>query len=418
MTLQPMVPSETDTAAFEPGLTPDNRSHTLGAVADDWAAIEVWLGAVAANSPHGSGQTIATYRYHLAKLRWYCDTVCILPPPRWSMQEVQEFKAFLGDVPGFAITARDVVDVSGAACGTRPGPFRKRPSASSQGDIMRFVSAMFTALHQTGYIARDPTALLKSRKPKRLDKTRTVDLDVFAELLGGMDPHHSEAPTSASRLYRRDRFILIALRELGLRASELVGASMASVYRLSDPATGKSYWVIKVSDESAKGGTGRTVPMTKTAMDALVAYRIEFGLLPLPCATDTHRLLLSPRTAPMVRGERTITAARDLRYFRQWGSVGTRHGLYRIVKGRLREAAHVLDARREHDAAERLRKASPHWLRHTFATAALLGGHDIRQVAAALGHSNLRTTMDYTEQEALDQIRAWESTSPGNVASA
>jgi hypothetical protein len=33
---------------------------------------------------------------------------------------------------------------------------------------MRFVSAMFTALHGTGYIARDPTALLKNRKPKRL----------------------------------------------------------------------------------------------------------------------------------------------------------------------------------------------------------------------------------------------------------
>lgn len=103
----------------------------------------------------------------------------------------------------------------------------------------------------------------------------------------------------------------------------------------------------------------------------------------------------------MALGERTITAARDLRYFRQWGSVDTRHCLYRIVKGRLRDAAQTLDGRREHDAAERLCKASPHWLRHTIATAALLGGHDIRQVAQALGHSNLRTTMDYTEQDAL-----------------
>jgi len=156
--------------------------------------------------------------------------------------------------------------------------------------------------------------------------------------------------------------------------------------------------------------------MTKTAKDTLVANQIEFGLLPLPGATDTHRLPLSPRTAPMVPGERTITAARDLRYFRQWNSVDTRHGLYRIVKGRLREAAHALDARREHEAAEWLRKASPHWMRHTLATAALLGGHDIRQVAAALEHSKLRTTMDYTAQEALDQIREWESTCTSSVA--
>ncbi|MCE3602370.1 site-specific integrase [Massilia sp. P8910] len=390
--------------------------HSLGPVADDWAAIEVWLGQVAANSPKGSSQTVATYRYHLAKLRWYCDTVCALPPSRWSMQEVQAFKAFLGNLPEFAITASDTVEASraGASC---PGPFRKRPSASSQGDIMRFVSAMFTVLHQTGYIKRDPTALLKNRKAKRRDKTRTVDLDIFAEALAGMDPHCGTA-TTARRLFRRDRFVLIALRELGLRASELVGAVMASVFRISDPASGKSFWVIKVDDESAKGGAGRTVPMTKTAMDALVAYRLEFGLRPLPLVTDLQPLLLSPRTTPMTLGERTVTAARDLRYFRQWGSVDTRHGLYRIVKGRLRDAAHALDARGEHGAAERLRKASPHWLRHTFATAALLGGHDIRQVAQALGHSNLRTTMDYTEQVALDQIRSWESTAPGTIAGA
>ncbi len=90
-----------------------------------------------------------------------------------------------------------------------------------------------------------------------------------------MDQHHSEGPTSASRLYWGDRFILIALRKLGLRASELVGATMGSVYRLPDPATGKSSWAIKVSDESAKGGTGRTEPMTKVFMDALLYDKIS-----------------------------------------------------------------------------------------------------------------------------------------------
>lgn len=387
------------------------NAHSLGDVADDWAAIDVWLGVVAANSPNGSGQTVATYRFHLSKLRWYCEYVCHRTPSQWSMQDVQSFKAFLEDVPDYALSPKDVADIDGAS-----GPFRNRPSASSQGDILRFVSAMFTALHQTGYLALDPTALLKSRKPKRLDTTRTVDLDVFAEMLRNMLLPPGEHATMTSRLYWRDRFVLIALRELGLRASELVGASMASVFRLSDPASGKTYWAIRVSDASAKGGTGRTVPLTKVVMDALIAYRIEFGLSPLPGPGDPQPLVLSPRTTPMKRGEQSITAARDLRFFRNWGSVDTRHGLYRIVKGRLGAAAVALDAHGDATGAERLRKASPHWLRHTFATALLLRGQDIRQVASALGHSNLHTTMAYTEQEALDQIRAWELSSPGTLA--
>ena len=127
-----------------------------------------------------------------------------------------------------------------------------------------------------------------------------------------------EQPSTASRLYRRDRFVLIALRELGVRASELVGAGMAAISRLSDPVTRKSYWVIKVGDESAKGGTGRTVPVTQAAMDALVAYRIEFGLPPLPTPGDPHPLLLSPRTKPLVCDAGTITAMADLRYFGHW----------------------------------------------------------------------------------------------------
>ena len=66
--------------------------------------------------------------------------------------------------------------------------------------------------------------------------------------------------------------------------------------------------------------------------------------------------------------------------------------------------------------AEELCRASPHWLRHTFGKAALLAGHDVRHVAASLGHASLETTMIYTNQEALDLIHAHERANPGSVA--
>jgi len=67
--------------------------------------------------------------------------------------------------------------------------------------------------------------------------------------------------------------------------------------------------------------------------------------------------------------------------------------------------------------AEQLKQASPHWLRHTFAKAALLSGQDMRHVAAWLEHRDLGTTMVYTEQEALDLIRATNETASGLLAS-
>src|SRR5471030_1876933 len=96
--------------------------------------------------------------------------------------------------------------------------------------------------------------------------------------------------------------------------------------------------------------------------------------------------------------------------------MGTRFGLHGIVKGRIRDAVRHLETVGEVAAATELDLVSSHWMRHTFAAAALLGGQDLRVVASALGHASVTTTMVYTEQDALDLIRSWERERPGSVA--
>jgi site-specific recombinase XerD len=59
-------------------------------------------------------------------------------------------------------------------------------------------------------------------------------------------------------------------------------------------------------------------------------------------------------------------------------------------------------------------KLHPHLLRHTYATNLLDDSRDIRLVAQALGHSDVRITMRYTERgneevaEALERVRKSE----------
>ena len=81
-------------------------AHGLGPVADDWEAAEVWLAAIARRKAGGSGQTVATYRFHLAKLRWYCENVARVTPSRWTMQDVGGFVDFLDELPIDAVCAR------------------------------------------------------------------------------------------------------------------------------------------------------------------------------------------------------------------------------------------------------------------------------------------------------------------------
>jgi integrase len=147
----------------------------------------------------------------------------------------------------------------------------------------------------------------------------------------------------------------------------------------------------------------------------LIAYRRAFGLEPLPAAGEDVGLVLSLRTRQREQGGKLKTAA-DRRFFAAWRDVGTRQGLHEIVKGRVREAVALLEQAGDMAAAAHLARVSAHWLRHTFAMAQLLKGQDLRTVATSLGHASVDTTMGYTEQDALDQIAAWEQENPGSVA--
>jgi integrase/recombinase XerD len=160
-----------------------------------------------------------------------------------------------------------------------------------------------------------------------------------------------EADETAAALLRQA--VLEVLYGCGLRASECAGLRLDGV-RFDEA-------VVRVT---GKGGKTRIVPFGVRCRDALDAW-IARGRprLVRGDGTDRGAVFLAPRGAPL-----------------------RREHVWSIVKHRLRVAGIAKDA-------------SPHTLRHSFATHLLWGGADLRVVQAMLGHASLSTTQIYTRVE-------------------
>lgn len=129
-------------------------------------------------------------------------------------------------------------------------------------------------------------------------------------------------------------------------------------------------WVLQVI---GKGNKAREVPLPEIMLLELSRYRQVLGLSPLPQKNET---------APLVCG-------RD-------GKAMSVQTIYNNLKALCDAVADELRPHAQYaDLVEALEKASPHWMRHTFATAVLNKGADVRVVMDLLGHASINSTMIY-----------------------
>jgi integrase/recombinase XerC/integrase/recombinase XerD len=218
--------------------------------------------------------------------------------------------------------------------------------------------ALFRTLVEHGELQQSPADLLSApRKAQRLP--RVLKATEVAALLDRIP--------ADSALSLRDRALFELAYASGLRAEELVDLDVASVEFDSE----------RVRVEG-KGAKTRIVPAGEPALRALHRY-LDSGRPALQTVEQTDALFLS-------KSGRRLSTSDVRRRLRVWA----------------RRAAGVSAAA----------GASPHTLRHSFATHLLEHGADLRAIQELLGHASISTTQVYTRVESARLRSAYARSHP------
>ena len=164
-------------------------------------------------------------------------------------------------------------------------------------------------------------------------------------------------------IWARDAAVMALLYGSGLRISEALGLKRRDV-----PAPGEGDVLVV----TGKGNKTRMVPVLQNVLTLIQDYA---AMCPYPL----------PSEGPVFVGARG-------------GPLSPR--IIQLAMARLRGALGLPDS------------ATPHALRHSFATHLLSRGGDIRSIQELLGHASLATTQIYTEVDAERLIEAYRSAHP------
>lgn len=209
----------------------------------------------------------------------------------------------------------------------------------SQARVLSGVRSFFRFLVLDGVVESDPTELLEwPSLPEHLPVVLT--LEEIDRIEDSIDLSKAEGA--------RNRAIIEVLFSCGLRVSELVNMKLSDLY-MED----------RMLLVRGKGNKERLVPVSNKAIADLKRWFFDRNLMKIKPGEDDY-VFLNRRGAHLTRTMILI-----------------------MVKRQAEEAG--------------IKKTiSPHTFRHSFATALLQGGADLRSIQAMLGHEKIDTTLVYT----------------------
>ena len=222
-------------------------------------------------------------------------------------------------------------------------------NARSQARILSSLRSFYGFLKLDGYIASDPTEMLKSPKIG-MHLPDVLTLQEIDDIINAIDLSKKEG--------QRNRAMIEVLYSCGLRVSELCGLKMSDLYIDEQ--------FIRVT---GKGDKQRLVPISERAIAELEAYFTDRNMIPVKPGYEDY-VFVSERL------KKNLSRIMVFHFIKQLVlSAGIKKGV------------------------------SPHTFRHSFATHLLEGGANLRVIQAMLGHESIATTEIYTH---IDRTRLRE----------
>jgi len=270
----------------------------------------------------------------------------------------QRYIAFLEQHRGESLTVKGLSEVTAGEVRAwlahlRQGDHPLSPRSLSQAlsairTFHRFLDRRLDAPNAAIALVRGPRVKPGAPRPVTEDQARGM----IAE--PALDPDREDWEVA------RDQAVLTLLYGCGLRISEALSLTRA------DAPLGDNLRI------TGKGSKTRIVPVLPAVREAVDAYVAE---APFALAPD----------GPLFRAKRG-------------GALSPRHvqATVQTLRSRLGLPA----------------SATPHALRHSFATHLLGAGADLRSIQELLGHASLSTTQRYTEVDAAALLSAYASAHP------
>jgi integrase/recombinase XerC len=270
-------------------------------------------------------------------------------------REISFFISFLSGHLGGPVRMRDLADLSMADF--RAYMAHRRQEGLASRSMARALSALRTFFRYTARNEGLENAAVKALRAPKIPKTLPRPLDVsgaqkVVESAGDL----SDEPWVAAR----NVALFTLLYGCGLRISEALGLNRR------DAPLGN---LLRVT---GKGNKERVVPVLPIVRNAVADY---LAACPFTLAQDGPLFV-------GVRGQRLNPG---------------------VVQKLMRNLRHLLSLPPS---------ATPHALRHSFATHLLAGGGDLRAIQELLGHASLSTTQHYTEVDMGELLSVYAKAHP------
>ena len=330
---------------------------------NDKEAIEAWL------KMHESPATVRAYRKEAERLLLWAVVERAKPLSSLTTEDAVAYRSFLRKP-----TPRGRwVGPPRPRLSPEWRPFTGDPSSNSISYAMSVLAALFRWLVDKQYVQVNPFSGIKVRGAERgrqLDASRAfnqTEWEVVRLLADGLQSQPGWSEAAAQRL----RFLLDFGYATGLRASELVGVTLG---RLREE---NGCWWLEVDGKGAKLANVAVPPL---AWAALSRYLVQRKVSAEPHKWDPDTSLVGH----FAGDGRGITPARLWAILRKFFS---------CAGDQLQDSIPAL--------AAKLRKASPHWMRHTHASHALAAGAELLTVRDNLRHASISTTSTYLHSDSV-----------------